>query len=188
MTHNLWPWYYQNDRKKTEIFDIHIQKNNDFRPQEVSKSAIETINLSIVFKLFICTIDLNADYFTHYLKDYLFIIKIKSNHFFSIHSMSQYLKFDAEVYNSLHAHVTKEENDQLIIEARDPGRIFRTGSCDRPRSYYDSFRESNGPCLMDPWSKQKLFSLFGLFHFVYYWVRWSQCYWWNQKFNSHITN
>ena len=33
--------------------------------------------------------------------------------------MSQYLKFDTEVYKSLHAHVTKEENDQLIIEAQD---------------------------------------------------------------------
>lgn len=32
--------------------------------------------------------------------------------------MSQYLKFDTEVYKSLHVHVTKEENDQLIIEAK----------------------------------------------------------------------
>ena len=38
--------------------------------------------------------------------------------------MSQYLKFDSEVYKSLHAHVTKEENDQLIIEARDSGEFY----------------------------------------------------------------
>ena len=55
--------------------------------------------------------------------------------------MSQYLKFDAEVYKSLHAHVTKEENDQLIIEDWDPSRISRTGSCDRPRS----IRSNNSP-------------------------------------------
>lgn len=42
--------------------------------------------------------------------------------------MSQYLKFDTEVYKSLHAHVTKEENDQLIIEAQDQNRILQTVS------------------------------------------------------------
>jgi len=58
----------------------------------------------------------------HHLLKHIFIKpiitpKYQIGSFFSINSMSQYLKFDTEVYKSLHAHVTKEENDQLIIEA-----------------------------------------------------------------------
>ena len=54
--------------------------------------------------------------------------------------MSQYLKFDTEVYKSLHAHVTKEENDQLIIEAQDP----KNSTDGLKKQWPDRIR-------MDPW-------------------------------------
>ena len=79
------------------------------------------INLSILFKLLICSIYLNT-----FLIKPIILPKYQIEPFLNINSMSQYLKFDTEVYKSLHAHVTKEENDQLIIEAQDPNSILQT--------------------------------------------------------------